>query len=251
MNSKPGNTPVLYDDPALFQAYDAMRMQDGTLNEVVEIPSLISLMPKLAGIAVADLGCGTGAMCRWLLTQGAVSVTGFDASGRMLSQAREQSPDTNNLHYVQADLEVLHLPQNSFDLILSSLALHYVTDFTTVVRSVSAALKPGGCFIFSVEHPVVTCHRREWLTGEDGTRSCWPVDHYLDEGPRSIGWMGSENVPRHHRMIASYVNSLLDAGLVLNRLIEPGPSEEAIARWPRLADQRRRPPFLLIKASRI
>jgi ubiquinone/menaquinone biosynthesis C-methylase UbiE len=160
-----------------------MRVQDGTLNEVVEIPVLVSLMPELAGIAAADLGCGTGAMCRRLFEQGAASVTGFDASERMLSRARAQSPGTQNLHYVQADLEVLHLPPNSLDLILSSLALHYVVDFTAVAQRVTAALKPGGCFIFSVEHPVVTCNRREWLLGKDGTRSSWPVDHYL------AGWV--------------------------------------------------------------
>ena len=37
----------------LFAAYEKMRMLDGRLNEIVETPALISLMPEIAGMAVA------------------------------------------------------------------------------------------------------------------------------------------------------------------------------------------------------
>lgn len=238
----------LYDDPKFFAAYDEMRSLNGTLNEIVETPALISLLPALDGVVAADLGCGTGAMCRWLAEHGAASVTGFDASARMLLRARQESQ--TNLRYEQIDLDLIELPDASFDLIISGLALHYVADFSSLARRLSRAIRPGGSFIFSVEHPIITCHQRQWRLGTDGTRVDWPVDRYLDEGARRMNWLGFPDVPRQHRTVASYVNALLDTGLVIRRLLEPGPSEDAIAKWPRLADQRRRPPFLIIRADR-
>jgi hypothetical protein len=56
--SKPEDETALYDDPEFFAAYDEMRALEGTLNDIVETPALISLMPKLQGITAADLGCG-------------------------------------------------------------------------------------------------------------------------------------------------------------------------------------------------
>jgi len=250
-----GSKPALYDDPQFFAAYDEMRALDGRLNDTVEAPTLVSLMPKLKGIAAADIGCGMGAMCRWLITQGAASVVGFDASKKMLARARQESPATENLRYEHADIEHIDLSERSLHLVVSGLALHYVGDFEKCARQVSRALWPGGCFIFSVEHPIITCSKREWVCRDDGSRIHWPVDHYLvdhylDEGSRTVSWMGFDDVPRYHRTVSGYVSALIDAGLVLHRLLEPGPSPDAIAKWPRLADQRRRPPFLVVKAEK-
>ena len=245
-----GQMKALYDDSELFAAYEKMRMLDGRLNEIVEAPALISLMPEIAGMAVADLGCGTGVMCRWLVDQGAASVVGIDASEQMLSRAREQNTDVGRLRFEQKDIEGVDFAPASFNLVISGLALHYVADFAGVAHRVSQALRPGGCFIFSVEHPIVTCGQREWVHDENGTRRHWPVDRYLDEGSRSVLWMGLAEVPRQHRSVSSYVNGVLGAGLVFRSLLEPGPDEKAIATWPRLNDQRRRPPFLVIRADK-
>lgn len=241
---------AVYDDPRFFAAYNEMRTLGGTLNAVVEMPALVALMPDLANCVAADLGCGTGTMCRWLLGQGAASVTGYDASERMLVEARAESQEATNLDYVQADLEHLELAENKFNMIVSGLALHYVANFAHIARQVAAALKPGGSFIFSVEHPVITCDQRKWVVRDDGTRAHWPVDRYLDEGSRMIHWIGFDDIPRQHRTVAGYVNYLLDAGLVLRCLLEPGPSDADISKWPRLAEQRRRPPFLVIRADK-
>jgi len=250
MEPEPASPPALYDDPDFFAAYDEMRKQNGTLNAVVETPALISLLPVVSQAVAADLGCGAGAMCRWLADHGAASVTGYDASARMLAAARQHRPAATSIAYEQAELDRLQLPQNHFTLIISGLVLHYVADFPRLARQVAAALRPGGSFIFSVEHPVITCHLRAWALAADGTRAHWPVDRYLETGPRTINWLGFHDVPRHHRTVADYVNTMLDAGLVLRRLLEPGPTDSDIATWPGLADQRRRPPFLIIRADR-
>ncbi|MBO9193440.1 class I SAM-dependent methyltransferase [Rhizobium sp. 16-449-1b] len=244
-----GGQPGLYDDPALFSAYEAMRQRAGRLNEVVEEPAVLSLLPDVAGADVADLGCGAGAMGRKLVALGAASVLGIDSSQRMLEQAKQHGPALKQLAFKQQSLEDLQLPELGFDVILSSLALHYVGNFERLVDIIYRALKPKGCLIFSVEHPIVTCHTREWITGDDGVRQAWPVDRYGEEGHRDARWL-ELTVPREHRTVASYINGLLDAGFSITRLLEPMPDQADIDRWPRLADQRRRPPFLVVRADK-
>lgn len=243
-------TPALYDDPALFSAYDAMRQTEGRLNEIVEQPALLSLMPELKGLHIADLGCGAGGMCRTAVERGAASALGIDASDKMLALAEHSRAGDPRIRFHRESLEDLVLAEDSLDIVVSSLALHYVARFGHLVETVHQALKPNGRFLFSVEHPVVTCDRREWTTGTDGMRLNWPVDRYGDEGHRDVQWLDL-TVPREHRTVSTYVNTLLDTGFSIKRVAEPMPDEAAIRRWPRLADQKRRPPFLIVSAEKI
>lgn len=71
----------------------------------------------------------------------------------MLAVAREKTNDAR-VEYMCAAMEDAQFPDESFDMVLSSLALHYIGDFTPVVKRVHGWLKPGGSFVFSCEHPV-------------------------------------------------------------------------------------------------
>jgi len=57
-------------------------------------------------------------------------------------------------------------------------------------------------------------------------------------------------VIKQHRMLATYLNMLLWLGFTLSHIEEWGPTDEQIAARPRLADERQRPPFLLVAARR-
>jgi len=87
-----------------------------------------------------------------------------------------------------------------------------------------------------------------WALNAAG-RKTWPVDRYLEEGPRAGEWLMT-GVVKQHRTVATYVNMLLRAGFTLSRIEEWGPSDEQIAERPALAEERQRPPFLLIAARR-
>ncbi len=172
----------------------------------------------------------------------------FDASEQMIGEAQKLGGDSR-LSYQQCRIEDVELPEKCADVIMSGLAFHYVADFASLSKRMAGWLREGGSLVFSVEHPIMTCASRQWAEAPDGTRLHWPVDRYLEEGPRIVSWLGVDT-PREHRTTASYVNSLIGAGLIIRNLLEPGPDDVSVNRWPKLVDCTRRPAFLIIRADR-
>jgi SAM-dependent methyltransferase len=204
------------------------------------------MLPALQGLRVLDLGCGFGAFARWARTMGADRVLGVDRSANMLARARAQTRDPG-VTYALADIETLELPDAAFDLVYSSLALHYIADFGAVCGAIRRLLVPGGRLVFSVEHPIFTAPSHPGWRADAGGSKVWPVDDYLREGRRVTDWI-TPGVVKYHRTVASYVNSLLAHGFHLLRLEEWGPDHEQMAERPELSDEVHRPPFLLVAA---
>jgi len=241
----------IYDDPTFHEGYRSLRESGTGLNDVLEQPALRSLLPKsLTGLDILDLGCGFGDFARYARQQQAASVSCMDVSAKMLAAAQQMTDDTAIVFAKGAieNLAATPFANSQFDLIVSSLALHYVADYRSALSDVKARLKPGGRLLFSVEHPICTAlAAQKWHQDEVGNDLFWPVDNYRDEGPRHTRWF-VDGVIKYHRTTESYVNGLLDAGLQVIRLLEPEPQKEATdAKW---SNHRRRPPFLLLAAQK-
>src|SRR5580704_16236388 len=236
----------IYDDPRFFEGYSQLRRHESGLNMAVDQPAMRSLIPPLANKRVLDLGCGFGKMCRYAIDQGAASVVGVDISTKMLAKAREDTNDPR-ISYVQSALEDLNFAPSSFDVVASSLALHYVERFDSVCANVKSWLVTGGAFVFSVEHPMVTAYPvGQYLAGKDETQH-WQIDNYKFEGIRHTQWF-TDDVIKYHRSVETYVNSLIDKGFSIVRLLEPEASEDEIRKRPDLREESRRPTFMLISA---
>ncbi len=239
----------IYDDPVFFAGYAQLPRTRLGLDAAFEWPAFQRLLPELRDKRVLDLGCGLGYFAREARARGASQVIGVDLSERMLLAARARTDDPG-VTYLRAALETFEPATSSFDLVVASLAVHYIADYPGLVRRVAAGLVPGGRFAFSVEHPIYTAHgAADWHAAAGGTRLHWPLDRYRDEGERRTRWF-VDGVVKYHRTIETYVNTLLDAGLVLARLEEPEADPAALADHPEWHDERRRPPFLLLAADR-
>jgi SAM-dependent methyltransferase len=241
-------TQNIYDDPGFFEGYSRLGRSVEGLDGAAEWPALRALLPDVRGLRVLDLGCGFGWFCRWARTQGAAHVLGLDVSERMLARARATTDDPT-ITYERADLESVTLPLAAFDLVYSSLALHYVERLDRLIAEVHAALIAGGNLVFSVEHPIYTAHSAPQWSVDAAGRKTWPVDRYLDEGPRTTDWL-TKGVVKQHRTIATYLGALLGARFTITYVEEWGPTEAQIAARPEWADERQRPPFLLVAARR-
>ena len=167
-----------YDDPKFFEKYSQMARSQKGLAGAGEWHELEKLLPEFAGKRVLDLGCGYGWHCAYAAQKGAVSVLGVDLSEKMLQTAREKNSGAV-IQYRRAAMEDLAFAPGSFNVVLSSLAFHYVRDFATLVEHIHEWLAPGGAFVFSVEHPVFTAYgSQDWYYGPDGEILHFPVDRY-------------------------------------------------------------------------
>jgi len=238
----------IYDNDEFFAGYARLPRSVAGLEGAPEWPSLRALLPDLRGRRVLDLGCGYGWFCRWARGAGAAAVLGIELSEKMLARARADTSDAA-ITYQQADMESLTLPSDAFDLAYSSLALHYVENLNRLMSQVYRSLVPGGSLVFSAEHPIYTAPAEPKWSLDAAGHKIWPVDHYLDEGPRSTVWL-APGVIKQHRTIATYLSLLLRAGFGISHLEEWGPSDEQIKAQPSLADERHRPPFLIVAAKK-
>lgn len=240
----------IYDNPVFFEGYRQLREREHNTNMVLEIPVIRSLMPPLNELRVMDLGCGFGDFCRYARSGGAASVVGVDISRRMLETAREQTDD-NEIAYIQSALENLVCEDESLDLIVSSLVFQYLDNkgYEDIVGQSFRWLKPGGWFIFSVEHPYCTALNQGWHKDESGRKLHWKVDNYRDEGQRSTFWFVDGRII-YHRMIETYVNTLINAGFMIKHFLESDIDPQYSYLRDEYTDEYRRPPFLFISCQK-
>jgi len=241
-------TQNIYDNEEFFAGYSRLRRSVEGLEGAPEWPALQAMLPDLSGRGVLDLGCGFGWFCRWARERGATYVEGIDVSEKMLARARAATADPS-IVYSRADMERLALPVASFDLVYSSLALHYIVDLEWLLSEARQSLVPGGSLVFSVEHPMLTAPALQGWSVDGAGRKSWPINSYLDEGPRVTDWL-AKGVIKQHRTMATYINMLVRLGFALTHVTEWGPSPEQISAQPDLAPDRQRPPFLLVAARR-
>ena len=236
----------IYDDPRFFEGYSELRRHESGLNAAIDQPAMRSLIPPLASKRVLDLGCGFGKMCRYAIEQGAASVVGVDISTKMLAKAREDTADPR-INYLQSALEDLSFAPASFDVVVSSLALHYVESYASICANVKSWLVAGGAFVFSVEHPMVTAYPvGDYLAAKDESQH-WEIDNYKFEGIRHTQWI-ADDVIKYHRSVETYLNTLIDKGFTIARLLEPEATEDEIRKRPDLREESRRPTFMVISA---
>ena len=114
-----------YDDNIFFQKYSQMSRSQKGLAGAGEWETLKKMLPDFKGKRVLDLGCGYGWHCIYAMENGASSVVGVDISHKMLEVAKGKT-HFPQIEYECCAIEDVDFPEESFDVILSSLAFHYV-----------------------------------------------------------------------------------------------------------------------------
>ena len=237
-----------YDDSVFFEKYAQMSRSVQGLDGAGEWYALKQLLPDFNGRRVLDLGCGYGWHCMYAVQNGAASVLGIDISEKMLETAQCKNADPR-ISYCRAAMEDLNFEKESFDIVISSLAFHYVKDFEPLVKNIYRWLTPGGQFVFSAEHPVFTAQgSQDWYYDNDGNILHFPVDNYYYEGKREAVFLG-EKVTKYHRTLTTYIDTLLRCGFTLKRLVEPAPPENMLD-LPGMKDEMRRPMMMLVAAQK-
>lgn len=240
----------IYDDPAFFDGYSRLREKPDNANDLFETPALLSLLPDLSGKAVLDLGCGMGGHCAEFIRRGAARVVGVDISEKMLAAARTENGHPR-IEYLRLPMEEIGSLEGPFDVAVSSLAIHYVADYAALAADVYRLLAGGGAFVFSQEHPLTSCFStgERWTKDAQGNKLYANVSNYSVDGERETEWF-VEGVRKYHRTFSTIVNALVDAGFIVERLVEPVPDAEMMRKYPRHRDLLHKPDFLLVRARK-
>lgn len=240
----------IYDHPKFFNQYISLRESGITYNDFVEQPAIKSLIPTLKDKTVLDLGCGTGDFASYCIENGAAKVLAIDISKNMIDRAMKENYH-EKIEYLCSPFEDFELHNQTFDLIISSLAIHYIEDYEGLISKVTHLLTDGGEFIFSTEHPMVTARKNmnNWVRDEEGNKLHWAVDHYQEEGMRKEYWY-IDGVIKYHRTISTLLNTIIKKGLVLEEIVEPTSIPIGLEKMPKLINEQRKPSFLVIKAKK-
>jgi ubiquinone/menaquinone biosynthesis C-methylase UbiE len=173
----------------------------------------LKLLGDLAGKSVLELGCG-GGQCSVAFALRGARVIGIDFAAGQLDHARKLAADHGvAVHFLQQDVrDLAPIADASQDIVFSAFALMYLEDRPRVFREVFRVVKPGGVFAFSVDHPLFRKVDLETLK---------IVESYNEIGPAEddLGQLGTTTMYRYR--ISDLHNALVDAGFVVERLIEP------------------------------
>ena len=233
--------PQFYDDDDIFKNYQKRRKRPDNPNDALEKPIILELIGNVKYADVLDLGCGAGEFGSLLFDLGCHSYTGIEASQQMVDLAC-QTLRSDKTQIIQSYIEDYYYPKNRYHLIVSRLALHYVEDLKPLFRQLRSALKQGGRFVFSVEHPVLTSHN-ESLDISGGKRENWIVDNYFYTGRRQVNWMGKD-VTKYHRTVEDYFRLLQETGFTILNLRESKPKLENFNNSDEFERRHRIPLFL-------
>ncbi len=234
--------PQFYDDDAVFATYMQHRQSPDNPNDTLEKPVMRELLGTVDGKRILDLGCGDAAIGRELLDQGAAAYTGVEGSAKMVTVATQTLAGTPG-QVMEHTIEDWSYPRAAIDLVIARLVLHYVADLPALCSQVFGTLVPGGRFVFSVEHPVITSCDRGWPTGS--LRQDWIVDDYFDTGLRVTSWLGGR-VQKYHRTVEDYFMTLQRSGFSIEHLRESCPQREHFQDEQTYARRRRIPLFLFL-----
>lgn len=196
---------------------------------LLEESHLGPLLGDVTGLAVLDLGCGTGRHALRLAAQGAC-VTAVDFSRAMLDRARRK-PGADKIAFFCHDLaSPLPVPDASFDRVLSCLMMEHVADLGAFFAEMRRLCKPAGAAFVSVMHPAM------------GLRGVQP--RFIDQA--TGGRLSPQSYPHQ---LSDYVMVALRAGWSINHISEHAVDAALAARSPRGKKYQGWPMLLLLRLA--
>jgi len=222
---------------AMAENYAADLEDESPWNSLYERPAVLSMLPDVAGKRVLDVGCGTGPLSAWLASHGA-EVIGFDVSTSMVGLAKARAIEGASFRVADLAEPLDFLDDDSFDVAVASLVIHYLRDWVAPLRELRRALRHDGLLLISTHHPMQDIERS--VSG-----------NYFDVELLKDRWTkgGEEfDVQFWRRPFAEMFAAFDSAGFSVLSLREPQPVPECRERfpdtWEKLTTQ---PAFVLFK----
>jgi ubiquinone/menaquinone biosynthesis C-methylase UbiE len=233
-------------DPLTIKSYNdhahlwAGKMRSGKnyAHLFIEKPAMEKLLPNLQGKKILALGCGSGEEIELLRSKGAEdkNIIGIDISEKLIQIAKETYVDVD---FQAMDMEKLSFENESFDLVYSSLALHYIDDWMQVLSEVYRVIKKSGQFVFSTHHPISWAAESistssDFIKGIGYKTSTQNRDEikligtYLSKSSKETKWFnGQMKIKYFNKSLSEMFKEIQYAGFQITRFEEPRVLDEA------------------------
>jgi SAM-dependent methyltransferase len=202
---------------------------DGADPEYVEQILPMAAAHLAGAVDVLDVGCGDGQVARLAVRSGAARVVGVDPTWNQLATAVERG---GGAAYARAGAGALPLRSASFDAVVACLVFEHVRDVDEALAEVGRVLRPGGRFLFFLNHPLLQTPSSGWIDDQilDPPEQYWRIGPYLVEDETIEEVEKGVFIPFVHRPLSRYVNAMAAAGLFVERMEEPAPPPGFLAR---------------------
>ncbi len=195
-------------------------------------PAFLKFIGNLNGKEVLDAGCGEGYNTRILANRGA-KMTGIDISRKMITHARraEKKEPLGIRYEITSFADLSIFPDNSFDAVVSFMALMDGADYKGALKEIYRVLRPNGKLCFSITHPCFMTTGFGWVGDEDApdvkltvggyfSRKQW-VEHWRFSQLSDLEEVPPFAVPRFDRTLSDYINPLIKKEFILKKIGEP------------------------------
>lgn len=213
-------------------------------------PAVKKILGNIKDLEILELGSGTGTFAR-MLSEDRAKVTGIDFSKKMLEIAKKRN---QFVEYYLCDLnETFPFSDKSYDVAISIMVLHSISDITNTLNESNRVLKDGGRLIIALPHMAyVNQFRSVHLKNKD---------NYLSQQKGVFKWKQFGRFCKlpttfYARSLQFYFESIVKQGFLINGIIEPAIIEEAksdldevhtLEIWKRL---REKPSFIIFDCTK-
>ncbi len=206
------------------------------IHKYYERPNLLSLISAdLSNLSVLDAGCGSGWYTGELLRRGA-KVTAIDNCQDMVNHTRAKFRADADIKQVDLAKPLTMFSAKQFDVIVAPLVIHYIQDWYTLFAELSRILKPGGRIYFSTHQP----QSEFYMFG---------LENYYTKQIMEDTWQDIGKVTWYHHTLEELFNSMISAGLTIEKILEPMPKPEMKALDPDMYEKIITHPWFLFVAA--
>jgi ubiquinone/menaquinone biosynthesis C-methylase UbiE len=202
----------------------------GIVHSHIEKPAMYSALGSVRGKTILCLGCGAGEECAYIKSLGAKRVVGIDISKSLIETAKKNFPD---IEFEVMDMEKLNFAKSFFDLVYSSLVLHYVEDWTKTLNKIRRVLKKDKIFLFSTHNPIYWSALKKENGNEKShvlgylknkkTKKTKVYGDYLNIRKINDIWFDNFKVTYYHKPFSSIMENIIKSGFKIIDCIEPRP----------------------------
>jgi SAM-dependent methyltransferase len=187
------------------------------------------MVEHLAGSSrVLDVGTGEGQLARLVA-----------------ARARAGTPV-----YVRGAAASLPFPDARFDAVVACLVFEHIEDYREAIAEVARVLEPGGTFLFFLNHPLLQTPNSGWIDDHILDEQYWRIGPYLVEDLSMEEVAPGVRLPFVHRPLSRYVNTMAEAGLLIERMEEPAPPPGFLARAAEYVEASSIPRLLFLRARK-